>query len=85
MPARPPAVAANHIFTISARAPAGSVKRKKGNDATVDIREGATANSSACSLSRSPPYRAPPYKCPISSWQTRVYERPGFCNEVQVR
>jgi len=71
--------------TMSARAPAGNVKKKNGSEATVDIREKTKANRSPGSWSRSQQCPVPQRMCQKLSWRTTCFETPGFERAVQVK
>ncbi|SRR6266446_5143651 len=91
--ARPPAAAANHIFityinrlrsTISARAPAGSVKRKKGNDATVDIKERSNGEFVSMFIVHVAAVSCAATQVPEIKLANHSLRKTGFCNAVQV-
>jgi hypothetical protein len=60
-------------FTLSASAPAGSVNKKNGRDATVDINDSKNGDPVKYSSSRSLHYRGPPHRFRRSLRQSEFF------------
>src|SRR6516162_4007803 len=91
--ANPPAASANQMVmtniirlrsTMSARAPAGKVKKKNGNEATVDIRERNKGESLARFMAHVAAVSCAATQVPEIKLASHMFRKTGFRRAVQV-
>src|SRR6516162_7907597 len=91
--ANPPAATANQIVmtniirlrsTMSARAPAGNVKKKNGSDATVDIKERNKGESLTRFIVQVAAVSCAATQAPEMRLANHIFRKTGFRRAVQV-